>query len=139
MLSVVNIVLMTTESLANYVSRIMREKGLSFRDVQTRSGYNPETKSGISGAYVNQIANDQILPEKLSIEKIKALAKGLGESEEILFAKVRGVKPDVKYADKEKFENLGLKFSGIPSSKKDRADALYELIEREIDRLTNEK
>jgi len=71
------------ETLAEYVTRIMDEKGLSGRDVEARS--NDEIANG----YVMKIANGGTTNP--SIEKTKALAKGLGVDEDELFYVARGV------------------------------------------------
>lgn len=60
----------TEENLAEYVSRVMRQKGLSQRDVVTRAG------DEIAGSYISGIVSGQI--DNLSMNKFKALARGLG-------------------------------------------------------------
>lgn len=72
----------TKESLADYVSRIRREKNLSRVDVERKS------RKQISDAYVSQIeAGDN---RNLSIDKLIGLAKGLDVPEDEVFAVVRG-------------------------------------------------
>jgi transcriptional regulator with XRE-family HTH domain len=73
------------EDLSGYVRRILREKSLSFRDVQRRSG------GRITQGYVGAIVNGRYANP--SVEKLKALAAGLGESEEEVFRVARGLPP----------------------------------------------
>jgi transcriptional regulator with XRE-family HTH domain len=70
------------ESLADYVRRIRHEKDLSLADVSNRSG------GGIGRTHINRIENGEA--HGVSVEKLRALAKGLGVSEEEIFAVARG-------------------------------------------------
>lgn len=74
---------MPLETLSKYVARVMREKGISAREVERRSN------KGITDAYVNQIVNGHT--ENLSIIKAQALAVGLDVDEDELFRIARGV------------------------------------------------
>ncbi len=65
------------ETLDQYVKRIMGEKQLTMREVQERSGHK------IAGAYVARIMRG--IARNLSVDKLKALAVGLGEPEETVF------------------------------------------------------
>ena len=60
-------------ALSQYVRRIMLERNLSRRDVKLRSG------GQITDSYVSGIVNGTAT--NLSIEKLKALAQGLGVTE----------------------------------------------------------
>lgn len=71
-----------TEDLADYVRRIINEKELTLRQVEERSG------GAITHGYVSKILSRAVT--NLSVDKLKALAKGLGIPEEELFAVVRG-------------------------------------------------
>ncbi len=73
------------ELLPDYVRRIRRDKGLSTTDVERQSG------GEISDAYVTRIENGHV--KNVSPEKLKALAKGLGETEDEIFAVARGLYP----------------------------------------------
>lgn len=70
------------ESLADYVRRIRHEKDLSLADVSNRSG------GGIGRTHINRIENGEA--HGVSVEKLRALAKGLGVLEEEIFAVARG-------------------------------------------------
>lgn len=124
-------VIQETKSLADFVRNVMEEKHLTSREVETRSG------NTITHSYVNKIKNGDA--KNPSTPLIQALAKGLGEPEEIIFALVRGKIADKEKIVDEKFENLGLRFSGLPASKKEKAQALIDLMDRELERLANEK
>ena len=71
------------ESLAQYVKRVMKEKGLSSRDVQARSG------NKIADSYVNKITSGKT--KNPSISKTQALAVGLGVDEDEVFKIARGI------------------------------------------------
>ncbi len=57
------------QALSDYVEHVMKEKHLSRRDVKLRSG------GEITDSYVSGIINGSA--KNLSIEKLKALARGL--------------------------------------------------------------
>ena len=71
------------ETLDQYVKRIMGEKQLTMREVQERSEHK------IAGAYVARILRG--IARNLSVDKLKALAVGLGEPEETVFKVACGV------------------------------------------------
>jgi transcriptional regulator with XRE-family HTH domain len=84
--------------LSRYVRRILAEKRLSFRDVQRDSG------GSITQGYVGAIVNGRYVNP--SVEKLKALARGLGESEETVFRVARGLSPDAGEASDTSSEGL---------------------------------
>ncbi len=111
----------TSNSLADYVRTVIAQKGLNYREVALRSG------GLITHSTVYDIINHRSSNPKT--QTIKGLAKGLGVTEEELSAVARGKSPNDKKVIDEKFENLSLKFNGLPASKKERADALYDFID----------
>lgn len=72
--------------LAQFVTRVIREKRLSLRDVSARSG------GGISYSTVGEIANGQRVIVKS--DTLRALARGLGVSEDAIFRAARGLDPN---------------------------------------------
>lgn len=70
------------ESLSDYVRRVANEKNLSHREIARRSG------DLISHVTVGDIINNN--RGDIKVETIRGLAKGLGVSEEEIFAVVRG-------------------------------------------------
>ena len=71
--------------LAEFVKATRDKKNLSLKEVEKRSG------GRISGGYVNLIENGQVVTAAVSVEKLKALAKGLGIAEDDLFRIARGM------------------------------------------------
>lgn len=74
------------ETLGEYLKRIMSEKRLTMIDVQERSDRR------ITDAYIANIMKG--IANNLSVDKLKALAVGLGEPEETVFKVARGVPLD---------------------------------------------
>jgi transcriptional regulator with XRE-family HTH domain len=72
-----------TDGLSNYVARVLKEKRLSLRDVQVMSD------SRITDAYVGSILRGRA--SNPSVEKLQALARGLGVDEDEIFRVARGV------------------------------------------------
>jgi transcriptional regulator with XRE-family HTH domain len=72
------------ETLGEYVSRVMDEKNLKVKDVERRAG------GIISDSYVTNIMNG--VATNLTIEKLNALAVGLGVDKVELFKVASGIK-----------------------------------------------
>jgi transcriptional regulator with XRE-family HTH domain len=70
------------ENLSKYVARIMRQKGLKQKDVVLRS------RGESAGGYISDIINDKVT--NLSMDKFKALARGLNVNVIELFAAACG-------------------------------------------------
>jgi transcriptional regulator with XRE-family HTH domain len=73
----------TTETLAEYVKRVRDEKGLSLQDVERRA------HKRITSGYVSRVENGQSF--NLTVDRLQALALGLGVDEDNIFAVARGV------------------------------------------------
>ena len=74
------------ETLGQYLKRIMSEKRLTMIDVQERSDRK------ITDAYIANLVKG--IASNPSVDKLKALAVGLGEPEENVFKIARGVPLD---------------------------------------------
>src|SRR4051794_5488236 len=72
-----------TETLSQYVARIMQEKQLKMYDVEVRSGRR------ITDAYVGNILKGKA--RNPSVDKLQALAAGLGVDEDEIFRVARGL------------------------------------------------
>jgi len=72
--------------LPAFIKQIMAAKGFSYRDIEERS------QGRISYGYVNSLVQGHY--KNPSVEKVKALAKGLGVPEETLNKIVRGIPLD---------------------------------------------
>lgn len=72
-----------TDGLAKYVASVLKQKRLSLRDVQVMS------ESRITDAYVGSILRGRA--SNPSVEKLQALARGLGVDEDEIFRVARGV------------------------------------------------
>jgi transcriptional regulator with XRE-family HTH domain len=82
------------ETLSRYVKRVMKQKGFTLRDVELRSG------GKITDGYVSSIING--IATNPSVEKIKALAVGLGVDMNDVFHVASGE------ADREPQDNQNL-------------------------------
>lgn len=71
------------ETLARYVARVIQEKDLKHHEVKKMSG------GGITDGYVRGILTGKAT--NLSVQKLKALARGLGVSEDEIFRVARGL------------------------------------------------
>ncbi|MFY9607056.1 MAG: helix-turn-helix domain-containing protein [Blastocatellia bacterium] len=69
--------------LARYIARVLKEKRLSLHDVQVMSGWK------ITDAYVGSIIRGRA--SNPSVEKLQALALGLGVDEDEIFRVARGI------------------------------------------------
>lgn len=73
----------TKADLPNFIKQIMAAKGLSYRDIETRS------EGRISYGYVNSLVHG--IYKNPTVDKIKALAKGLGVPEDTLAKVIKGL------------------------------------------------
>ena len=71
------------EDLKGYVRRVLKQKKITLRDVQGRSG------GQITQAYVGAIVKG--VHSNPTVEKLKALARGLGVDEDEIFRVARGL------------------------------------------------
>lgn len=118
---------MKLESLESFVRRVMREKNLKPGDVQRRS------KGRVSDSYIGNILSGQA--RNLTVEKLKALAVGLGVDEEELFSVVRGSKKPI---DDEGFREslyfmLYEKSKTASVDKKKLIDSVLRMLHKEIE------
>jgi transcriptional regulator with XRE-family HTH domain len=72
------------DSLSSFVQRVIRQKNLSIRDIQTRAG-GPDK---IAASYISRIINAKVT--NLSVDKLTVLAEGLGVDPFELFAAATG-------------------------------------------------
>jgi len=121
---------MSQESLPDYLRRVFKEKDISSYEVERRSG------RAISQSYAARIRNGHILNP--STTKLKALAKGLGVPESELFAAARGVNSEGEEISHERLQSIDFEYQGMPKKKKQKADYVIELLEREIKRIIEE-
>lgn len=105
------------EDLADFVRRTRHEKSLSLRAVEIGSS------GAISKGYVGQIENRTVLGHSVTPQKLSALAKGLGVSEDEIFAVARGkespvrsvvVTPQDVETRTRRRELMGLLFDDLP-------------------------
>ncbi len=76
------------ETLGRFADRVMKEKGLSRKRVEVMSG------GAIKASYVGSIVRGEA--KNPSVDKMKALARGIGVDEEVLFQIARGERPREK-------------------------------------------
>lgn len=122
-----------TETLGEYVKRVRAEKGLSLTDVQKRSG------NQIANSYVSRIENGIADAHGVTPKKLQALAKGLGVSEDEIFAVARGKsldKAEAVDADMALFASRVKKLT--PQQKRDFQIA-WRMANELLDRLEREK
>jgi transcriptional regulator with XRE-family HTH domain len=72
-----------TNDLAKYVARVLKEKRISLHDVQVMSDW------AITDTYVGRIIRGRA--RNPSVEKLQALARGLGVDEDEIFLVARGL------------------------------------------------
>lgn len=122
----------SAETLPDYVRRIRMEKRLSTVDVERQSS------NRISDSYITRIENGYV--KNVSPEKLKALAKGLGVSEDEVFAVARGKDPkgdpDFK---KWKFAALFDEAEQLTPEQMAKFEILMEMARREVQRMLQEQ
>lgn len=112
------------ETLAEFVQRIRREKRISLNEVVTRSG------GQVSNAYVSKVENGLIL--KVSVPKLRGLAKGLGITEEEIISVAQG---NPMKGLSARLEIISLKFGNLPKDKQSKAEPVIEALDQYLDSL----
>ena len=113
------------ETLGQYVARVVKERGLKHHEVREMSG------GKITDGYVRGIMTGKA--KNPSVEKLKALARGLGVSEDEIFRVARGVTSEGEAKTKDYQPNYQVIVNLISASLKNRT--LAELLS-EVSKLT---
>jgi transcriptional regulator with XRE-family HTH domain len=115
------------ESLNKFVSRIIREKRMTLAEVELRAG------GGISDSYISSIIKGGIT--NLSIQKLKALARGLGvEEAHLLSAACEIFWPHTSDFYESEFGRLFYKYRSLADSHKRELLTVLAMLDREIER-----
>jgi transcriptional regulator with XRE-family HTH domain len=115
------------ESLDRYVRRVLKEKGLSYAEVEARS------EGAISDSYIGNIVTGSV--GSVTVAKLKALARGLDVSEDEIFAIARGHSPaDLRDFQKSRFATLFDKYKRLHADDQQEMLILLEAMEHEIER-----
>jgi transcriptional regulator with XRE-family HTH domain len=122
-----NVVATIQEDLSDFVRRVLKEKNLSYRKAAAKSG------GLITHSTVSDVVNKRV--ENLSSTTVEGLARGLGVTQAEIYSRLSGKAPDDIEIGKQRVENLSLKFGKVPATKKERAQALFEMLDRELDLL----
>lgn len=102
----------TKIDLPAFIKQIMAAKGLSYRDIETRS------EGRISYGYVNSLVHGTY--KNPTVDKIKALAKGLGVPEDALTKVVKGIPLEEKDDPAFFVVEEAIRESGIKLSKEEK-------------------
>lgn len=120
------------ESLADYVRRVMSEKGLTYREVQARS------RNGITTGGVNDIVQGKT--KNPGIHTLSALARGLGVPEEEVISIALGKDPEGNPDFKNwKFASLFDDAEQLTPEQMARFEILMEMARREVQRMLQEQ
>jgi len=111
------------ETVGDFVRRIRTEKNMSCEDVSKRSARKEQR---ISGSYINRIENNPHL--RPSVDRLRALAYGLGIPVEELLARAAGLVPSD--SDSNDVFRLVARFRALSAERKDDVlrivDAWYQ-------------
>jgi transcriptional regulator with XRE-family HTH domain len=116
-----------SESLSDFVRRVMHENGLTYRQVEARS------KGRITGGYVNDIVQKKTTNP--SIEKLQALARGLDRPEDEVISVARGNKKQSEDKDFQEslYYMLYEKSKTASPEKRKLINSVLKMINRELE------
>lgn len=115
------------ETLEQYVRRILKEKGLTLSDVERRAG------GAISDSYVAGITNGNV--RNLTLDKLKALARGLGVTEDKIIAVASGLSALAEEGfHQSDFATLFKKYKYLSDQDKREVQVLLQALDNEIER-----
>lgn len=116
------------EDLADYVRRVVKEAGVSYREVEEtakKKGFH------ISNGYVSKIVSRAAV--NLSIEKLCALAAGLNRPEEEVFAVARGEKLTEEKISEATMNAVAFNYGKLTKKDREAIAPLLRALQREID------
>ena len=90
------------DTLRDYLQKVMKEKQLTGVDIQKRSG------GKIGDSYISKILRGE--SKNLTVEKINALAEGLGVDSVDVFRAASGYKTDYRSVDEQWHGHILLRF-----------------------------
>jgi transcriptional regulator with XRE-family HTH domain len=115
------------ETLDKYVRRVLKEKELTLSAVERQAG------GDISDSYVASITTGNV--KNLSLEKLKALARGLGVTEREIFAVACGVPlPIEEDFQKTDFAELFYKYKRLSEEDKKQMQPILAMVNDEMER-----
>lgn len=115
------------ETLDKYVRRVLKEKELTLSAVERQAG------GDISDSYVASITTGNV--RNLSLEKLKALARGLGVTEREIFAVACGVPlPIEEDFQKTDFAELFYKYKRLSEEDKKQMQPILAMVNDEMER-----
>lgn len=118
---------MNQEQLPDYILRIMREQNLSYAAVVARAekrGYK------ITHSYISKIVSGAA--DNLSVEKIQALAAGLGRPEIELFQIAAGASQNKPEIDDAIMKSIAFGFHKLTKKDKELIALILQMLDREI-------
>jgi transcriptional regulator with XRE-family HTH domain len=116
-------------SIGDFVGKVMDEKNLSGKDVQRAAS------DKVHQTTVNRIKNGEITDPAVST--LQALAKGLGVGEHELFVVARGLSIGETNLTHERLAAIDVSYESLSNKKREHADYIIEVLEREIVRLAS--
>lgn len=118
------------KTISEYVRRVLDENELSQHDVERRS------QGRITNSYLSKLLSGSAT--NLTVEKLKALADGLGVSHaqiaEVAFELKGSLTQD---REEEEFKALFERFRHLSAEQKSELRVLIEMVDHEIDRRQN--
>lgn len=122
--SAIRFVVQDLQGLAAYVRAKMETQALSHQDVAARAG------GAISHTTVWNVANSAVKEVKQST--LSALARGLGVSEDEIFAVARGVRPTTPNTADQHAKFIVEEFSQLSDDAKAALRPIWEMVQREV-------
>lgn len=120
---------MPSETLAEYVTRVMRDRRLSSYDVERAA------RGRIKQPTIYRIAAGEILEPRTA--SLQSLALGLGVVEEELFTIARGKPLKGDTLAHERLAAIDVKYRELSPKQRQHLDYLIQVLEREVNRLVS--
>lgn len=118
------------ETLADYLARKMRELNISGYEIERRS------QPKVTQSYINRIRIGVV--KNPSVLKLRGIAHGLGVPASEMLAAAAGVDANPPDISDERLSAISFAYEGMPKKKRQKADAVIEMLEREINRIESE-
>lgn len=119
-----------TTALSEFIQRIKDEKHISLKSIEHASELQVGDRiDKISGNYVDNLIKGEATP---TIGKLQALARGLGESEDLVFEIARGVSAHSTGVHRCSRNCLAKQISELPLADQKQLRPLLEMLQQKV-------
>lgn len=124
----------SSNDLGEFIKKVKRERNLSLKRIERDS--EDEAGNKISGNYVNDLIQGNAEP---TVKKLQALARGIHQSEDLLFEVARGVARNSSGVHRCSSTCLAKQISELPREEQQQLRPLLDMLRQQVQTLRSAK